>query len=319
MDKLNLLQLFVSLVEHGSFVAVANQSGQSPSTISKAITRLEKSLGVRLLHRTTRQLQLTEAGANYLQTAREVLALLKNGEAQLAQSSIAPTGTLKVSLPLSFGQHYIVPLLPEFCQRYPDIKLDLSFSDEYTDIVEGGIDIAVRSGKLNDSSLIARRLCPIDMGMFASPSYLAQFGRPNAPEQLNQHRWILYRFRQSGRILGITYPQNDQAVEIQPDYQIIVDNGYALAQLASQGVGIALMPHFLARDLVREGKLTLISPPQRTPDQAVYLYYLSRDYMPVKVKVFIEYLVQMLEDQGETAHSSWMSSRAARPSEHSSL
>ncbi len=306
MDKLNLLQLFVSLVEHGSFVAVANQSGQSPSTISKAISRLEKDLGVRLLHRTTRQLQLTEAGINYLQTAREVISLLKNSEGQLAQSSVAPTGTLKVSLPLSFGQHYVVPLLPEFCQRYPDIKLELSFSDEYTDIVEAGMDIAIRSGKLDDSRLIARQLCPIDMGIFASPTYLDKFGRPESPDQFAKHRWISYRFRQSGRRLGIVYPKGDQEVEILPEHQVIVDNGEALAQLVTLGVGLAFMPHFLVRDLVKEGKLTLISPPWRTPNQAVYLYYLSRDYMPAKVRGFIEFIVQQLEAQGESAYTSWM-------------
>ncbi|QUM80205.1 LysR family transcriptional regulator [Moritella sp. 5] len=306
MDKLNLLQLFVSLAEHGSFVAVANQSGQSPSTISKAISRLEKNLGVRLLHRTTRQLQLTEAGRNYLQTAREVISLLNNCEGQLAQNVVAPAGTLKVNLPLSFGKLYVVPLIPGFCQKYQDIKLELSFSDEYTNIVDSGIDIAVRSGKLDDSSLIARRLCPIDMGIFASPSYIEQFGRPDSPEQLTKHRWILYRFRQSGRILEITSGKNSQMVEVQPDYQIVVDNGDVMAQLACQGAGLAFMPHFLARDLVKEGKLILISPPQRNPEQAVYLYYLSRDYMPVKVRVFIEYIVQQLEAQEETAYTTWM-------------
>ena len=306
MDKINLLQLFVSLAEQGSFVAVANQSGQSPSTISKAITRLEKDLGVRLLHRTTRQLQLTEAGESYLQTAREVLSLLQNTESKLTQNISTPTGTLKINLPMSFGQLYVVPLLPEFCQQYPDIKLELSFSDDYTDIVESGIDIAIRSGKLNDSRLIARRICPMDMGIFASPDHLAKFGTPTTPAEFEQHNWIKYRFKQSGRILTIMLPQAEQIVELDPKSYVLVDDGNALAQLTSRGTGLAFMPHFLVRDLVQEGKLTLISSPWRNPEQAVYLYYLSRDYLPAKVRLFIEYIVQKLASQGESAHASWM-------------
>ncbi|EGR2744558.1 LysR family transcriptional regulator [Vibrio parahaemolyticus] len=306
MDKLNLIKLFVSVVEHGSFTAVANQSGQSPSTISKAITRLEQNLGVRLVHRTTRQFQLTEAGLKYLDTAREVIALLKSTEEQLSLSTLSPTGTLKVSLPLSFGQYYIAPLIPEFCQKYPEVKLDLSFSDEYTDIVDSGMDIAIRSGKLNDSNLIARRLCPIDMGMFASPQYLREFGWPDSPDSLSQHRWILYRFRQSGRLLNLVMTLNGEVQRIEPYHQVTVDNGYVMATLASLGTGIAYMPHYLARNLVREGKLILVSKPQRTEDQAVYIYYPSRDFVPAKVKVFIEFIAHKLEEQGETVNSSWM-------------
>ncbi|PMK03235.1 LysR family transcriptional regulator [Vibrio sp. 10N.261.55.A7] len=310
MDKLNLLQLFVSLVENGSFVGVANQSGQSPSTVSKAIARLEKDLGVRLLHRTTRQLQLTEAGSHYLQTARDVLSLIDSSERELAQSSLSPSGTLKVSLPLSFGKLYVVPLIPDFCDKYPDINIELSFSDEYTNIVDSGTDIAIRSGRLDDSNLIARQLCPIDMGIFASPSYLEQFGTPISAEQLASHRWIVYRFRQSGRLLEICSSKDEEIFSVDPDYQIIVDNGDAMARLACQGAGLAFMPHFIARDLVQNGELTLISPPQRKSEQAVYLYYLSRDYMPAKVRVFIEYIVEQLEKQGETAYKTWMSNGA---------
>lgn len=306
MDKINLLQLFVALADRGSFVAVANQSGQSPSTISKAITRLEKDLGVRLFHRTTRQLKLTEAGDSYLQTTREVLSLLKNTESKLTQNKAAPTGTLKVNLPMSFGQLYVVPLLPDFSQQYPDIKLNLSFSDDYTDIVESGVDIAIRSGKLNDSRLIARRICPMDMGIFASPNYLAKFGTPTTPTEFEQHNWVKYRFKQSGHILTITLPLAEQTVELDPKSFVLVDDGNALAQLTSQGTGLAFMPHFLVRDLVKAGKLTLISPPWRNPEQAVYLYYLSRDHLPAKVRLFIEYIVQKLESQGESAHTSWM-------------
>ncbi|MCF9330034.1 LysR family transcriptional regulator [Vibrio parahaemolyticus] len=307
MDKLNLLKLYVSVVEQGNFTAVANQLGQSPSTISKAISRLEQDLGVRLINRTTRKVQLTEAGFSYLETARNVITTLKSSEEQLAQSIASPSGTLRVSLPLSFGQHYIAPLIPEFCHLYPDVKLDMSFSDEYTDILENGTDIAIRSGKLNDSNLIARRLCPIDMGMFASPEYIKEFGTPDHVEVLCQHKWILYRFKQSGRLLPLSMSFNGQSVEINPKHQVTVDNGYAMAVLASLGAGIAYMPHYLARDLVYEGKLVLVSEPQRTEDQAVYLYYPSREFVPAKVKVFIEYIFQKLKEQGETINSSWMS------------
>ncbi|MCG9595515.1 LysR family transcriptional regulator [Vibrio sp. Isolate25] len=306
MDKLNLLKLFISVVDLGNFTSAANQLGQSPSTISKAIARLEQNLGVRLIHRTTRQVKLTEAGFNYLNTAREVVDILKNSEEQLAQSTSSPSGTLRVNLPLSFGQHYIAPLMPEFCRLYPEVKLDLSFSDEYTDILESGMDIAVRSGKLNDSNLIARRLCPIDLGMFASPEYLREKGRPDSVEQLNEHKWIMYRFKQSGRLLTMVMTFNGQQIEINPEYQITVDNGYAMATLASLGAGIAYMPHYLARDLVQEGKLVLVSQPQRNPEQAVYLYYPCRDFVPAKVKVFIDYVVEKLEEQGESMNSSWM-------------
>ncbi|MHC6803030.1 LysR family transcriptional regulator, partial [Vibrio antiquarius] len=306
MDKLSLIKLFVSVVDLGNFTAVANQLGQSPSTVSKAIARLEQDLGVRLVHRTTRQLQLTEAGFNYLETAREVINLLKSSEEQLHQSIASPFGTLRVSLPLSFGQNYITPLIPEFCERYPEVKLDLSFSDEYTSILESGMDVAIRSGRLNDSNLIARRLCPIDMGMFASPEYIKKFGRPQSVEALNQHKWIMYRYKQSGRLLTLTMPLDGQLVEFSPTHQVTVDNGYAMASLASLGAGIALMPQYLARDLVQQGKLMLVSEPQRTDGQGVYIYYPSRKFVPAKVKVFIDYIIRKLDEQGEAINSSWM-------------
>ncbi len=306
MDKLNLLKLFIASAESSSFVGAAKQFGIAPSTVSKAVSRLENSLGVRLLHRTTRQIKLTEEGKEYLETARQVILQLDRGEAFIQKRKEKPQGTLKINLPLSFGQRYILPLMPKFKESYPDILLELSFSDEYVDLVEGGIDLAFRSGTMENSQLIARKICPIDFAIFASDDYLDKFDPPRSPADFEEHDWIGFKFKQTGRMLDVHLASDGTLKLLSVKPTILVDNGEAAAELTVQGMGLCYLPHFLARDLVRGKKLTLVSTPHRSPDQAVSLFYVSRDFLPAKTRVFITFIQEELRQQGETAHSTWL-------------
>jgi len=301
MDKLNLLKLFVMVVDEGSFAAAASAQGISPSTISKAIARLEQSLNLLLLHRSTRQLTLTEAGKTYLDTARGIIRNLEDCERTILQSNNQAQGVLRINMPVSYGRLYVLPLLKAFVKRYPDIELELSFNDAYVDIIEQGIDVAIRSGTLGVSNLIARQLSPMDYLICAAPSYLKKYGQPKNMGQFPQHKWIRFRFRQTGRIMPIMSAKKS----CDPGSQFITDDGEALVSLCEQGAGITQIPHFLARDALKKGSIVSIQPRYRPGDQGVWAVYANREYLPEKIRVFIEYLQEQLAKRGEHAYSTW--------------
>lgn len=303
---MGLIKTFVSLVEHGSFVELANHTGQSPSTVSKAISRLETELGVRLFHRTTRKLQLSEAGENYLVTAKAVLETLSAGEEQLIYRNNTPRGSLKVCVPNDFGQLYVLPIISQFIEKYPDIELDIRFSDQHSDLVVEKLDIVIRTGKLEDSRLVAKKLSPIEMGIFASPTWIARNGIPSSADELIQHRWVGYKFQQTGRRLDVNYVEDGQPIVLPIENAVVVNSGVAMLELAVQGVGLVYLPHFIAREKVKHSELVLIGEPWRYADQGVYLYYLSREHLPNKVRVFIDFLSQYYESINEDPKRTWL-------------
>jgi len=301
MDKLNLLRLFLLVVETGSFVSAAAKEGLSPSTISKAIGRLETSLNVVLFHRSTRQLALTEAGIAYAEQARQLITGLDDCERQLLESNYQPQGVLRINMPVSYGRLYILPLLRGFVERYPDIELDLSFNDAYVDIIEQGIDIAFRSGTLDASNLVARQLSPIDFLICAAPQYLEKYGKPENFKAFYEHKWIRFRYRQTGKLMPIMDARNS----IDPGRQFVVDDGEALVSLCEQGMGLTQIPHFLARNSLKVKRINSIMPVYRPKNNGVWAVYAKREFLPLKVKVFIEYLQEQLALEGEQSYYTW--------------
>lgn len=301
MDKYNLLKLFVLVVEQGSFAGAASTKGMSPSTISKAIARLENSLNILLFHRSTRQLTLTEAGKAYLATAQNIIVSLEDCERQILQRNDTAQGLLRINLPVSYGRLYVLPLMGEFSKRYPKIELELTFNDAYVDIIEQGIDVAIRSGTLGDSNLIARQLSPIDFLICASPQYLKQHGKPNSSKAFSKHKWIRFRYRQTGKHMPIM----DQKAFHDPSKDFVSDDGEALVSMCEQGMGLTQLPHFLARDALRRGSIKHVMPVYRPADNGVWVVYANREYLPEKIRVFIEFLQEKLAEQDETPYSLW--------------
>ncbi len=301
MDKLNLLKLFVRVIEAGSFAKVANNQGLSPSTISKAIQRLESDLKVSLLHRSTRQIALTQAGREYLETAKNIINQLEASERSILQHNNQAEGLLRINLPISYGRLYVLPYIGEFTQRYPSISLDISFDDRYVDMVERGIDIVLRSGTLGDSNLIAKQLSPIDFLICASPEYIKTYGQPKNHTSFEQHRWIRFRFRQTGKIMPIMERQRSH----NPSNNLICDDGEALIALCEQGLGITQMPHFLAREAIQKGTIKAILPVFRPKDYGIWAIYANREFLPEKIRVFIDFIQEKLNSIGESPYHLW--------------
>ncbi|MCG8611563.1 MAG: LysR family transcriptional regulator, partial [Pseudomonadales bacterium] len=292
MDKLHLLRLFIKVVDTGSFSKAAAELGFSPSTLSKAIGRLENDLGCHLFHRTTRQLILTKAGEAYLHTVRRLVDDLEQCETNLNQRNEDASGLLKINLPVSYGRRYVVPLLSAFNAQYPNITLDIRFDDAYVDMIATGTDICIRSGTLAPSSLIARQLSPIAFLICASPRLLKSSRIVN-PEEFNHFPWIRFRFAQTGRLMPImvaNHSEPDGQENLDPGQQFIVDDGETLAELCSQGLGLTQLPHFIARDWLDAGKIVPVGPAFRAKGFGVWAIYVKRTFLPLRIRLFVEFL-----------------------------
>ncbi len=301
MDKLNLLKQFVIVVEQRGFSSAASHLGLSPSTLSKGIAKLEQNLKIKLFHRSTRQVQLTNSGKHYLSIAKNIINQLEQCEQQLQQSNDEPKGPVKLNVPISYGRRYVVPLLQGFNQSYPDIHIELLFNDAYVDMLEHGFDLTIRSGTLQDQSVVARKLSPTDFLICAAPEYLAKHGAPKTSDEFCQHPWIRFRYRQTGKLMPIM----EQNRHHDPGQQYIVDDGESLAELCAQGLGLTQIPHFIARDWIRNDKIIALFPYYRQEDSGVYLVYPDKDFLPSRVRVFMDYLVTEIEALDETPYHTW--------------
>ncbi|MEZ5595435.1 MAG: LysR family transcriptional regulator [Pseudomonadales bacterium] len=308
MDKLRHLELFLATCNGGSFAAAARTCNTDPSTVSKAIGRLEGELGFTLFQRSTRLLRITAAGKHYARTARNALQDLANCEAELKQSNDSPSGTLRISAGVCYGHLVLRPLLPPFCNRYPSIRLELELNDLHMDMLEHDIDLALRTGYVKDSRLVARRLSPMDFLTCVSPRYLEQHGTPRRAEDFHQHQWIGLRIKETLELQPIFLPDDHgvyQPYELERSH--ITDDGEAMAHMCTDGLGFAQLPHFLAKQGLASGALVSLYPcyvlPQ--PDSGVFAIYPKREHLPAKVRVFIEFLTASLSAMGESANRTW--------------
>ncbi len=308
MDKLRSLDIFLAACDAGSFAAAARQCGSDPSTVSKAVSRLEADLGLTLFQRSTRQLRVTAAGQRYAETVRKMMQDLSCCEEELKQSNSAPSGILRINSAVCYGHLYLRPLLRAFCLRYPDITLDLQISDLHADIIDNEIDVALRTGFVKDSRLVARRLSPMDFLVCASPNYLNEQGIPSCPEDFHAHAWIGFRIKETQQLQPIYLP--DTSGDYKPfdlDRRFITDDGEAMAHMCIDGMGFAQLPHFLAKEGLESGALVSLYPSFRPSDPAsgVFAIYPKREYLPAKVRVFINFLAEALEERGEGANHTW--------------
>lgn len=289
MDQLNGLMAFVRTADLGSFVAAGRVLGVSASAIGKAVTRLEKELGVRLFQRSTRSLRLTEEGRAFHERCRRILDELDDARAMLAQTMEQPRGRLRVSAPI-VSYHFLLPVLPRFLARYPQIELDLDFNDRIVDMIDEGVDVAIRSGELPDSRLMARRLRPFQMLLCAAPSYLAQHDTPACPRDLDRHTAIRFRYPNSGKIQSwpLHLPAGER--ELRPRTVMTCNNMEALRGATVAGLGIGCMPDFLAREPLASGALrTVLDEWIDAPGHFSLIWPSNRNLSP-KVRVFVDFI-----------------------------
>lgn len=293
MDHLGGLIAFVRTADLGSFVAAGRVLGLSASAVGKAVARLEQELGVRLLQRSTRSLRLTEEGRAFHERCRQVLDDLEDARAMLARVRQVPRGRLRVSMPI-VSYHFLTPVLPEFLARYPEVELDLDFNDRVVDLIEEGVDVAIRSGDLPDSRLMARALRPFQLLLCAAPAYLARHGVPQVPRDLDRHLGIRFRFPNSGRLQDWPLTPSPGEPEHAGRTVLTCNNMEALHGAVTAGLGIGCMPDFLARRSLASGALvTVLSDHIDGPGQFRLLWPSNRHLSP-KVRVFVDFLSERL-------------------------
>ncbi|MCG2836450.1 LysR family transcriptional regulator [Photobacterium sp. WH77] len=308
MDKLRSLEIFLATCDGESFAAAARSCNTDPSTVSKAISRLEAQLGLTLFQRSTRQLRITAAGQRYADTVRKMIQDLTVCEYELKHLNDSPSGTLRISSAVCYGHLYLRPLLQAFCQRYPAIKLDLEINDLHADIIENDIDVALRTGYVKDSRLVARRLSPMDFLVCASPHYLAAQGTPQCADDFHQHSWIGFRIKETRQLQPIFLPnEQGEYVPYELERTHVTDDGEAMACMCADGLGFAQLPHFLAKQGLNNGTLVSLYPYFRPPqpDNGVFAIYPKREYLPAKVRVFIEFMTASLASMGESTNHTW--------------
>lgn len=308
MDKLRSLEIFLATCDSGNFAAAARSCNTDPSTVSKAISRLEAQLGLTLFQRSTRQLRITTAGKRYSDTVRKLLLDLTSCEEELRHLNDAPCGTLRINSAACYGHLYLRPLLQAFCQRYPEIKLEIEINDLHVDVIENEIDVALRTGFVKDSRLVARRLSPMDFLTCVSPRYLEVHGVPRCADDFQQHSWIGFRIKETQQLQPIFLPNaKGEYLPYALERTHITDDGEAMAHMCVDGMGFAQLPHFLAKPGLQSGTLVSLYPYYRPPqpDNGVFVIYPKREYLPAKVRVFIDFMASSLEAAGEGANYTW--------------
>lgn len=285
MDRLLLMQSFARAVETGSFSAVARELGTSQPNVSRHIAALERHLGARLLHRSTRRLTLTPEGERYYAETRHVLDAVAEAESN-ARGRDTPRGLLRVSCPTALGRMYLLPLVKAFLQRYPEIELELQISDRFIDLVEEGMDLAIRIGQLRDSSLKARRIGTAERGCFASTAYLARNGVPRSPEDLARHDCVVYTLLSSGS----SWTFKDRELPVHGRLRVNTPDGILAAVL--DGLGIAYGPVWLFEDALCQGRVRALLLDQLGPPSPIHLLYPEKRLLPRRAAVFMDFVAE---------------------------
>ncbi len=291
LDRLTGMEVFSRVAALGSLSAAARALGLSPTMVTKHVAALEERLGVKLLHRTTRRLTLTEAGRRFLDSAERIIADVEEAEAAAAADRLEVHGTLRLNVPVSFGVREIAPLLPEFSAAYPSLVVELGLNDRVVDLIEEGWDMAVRIGRLAPSRMIARKLASCSTVVCASPAYLARRGTPRRIAELDQHDCLGYTLSQSvGRDIWAFGADGETRVRVSGSLH--ANNGDALVAAAIAGQGVIYQPRFLVSDALRAGQLVALTFDQPTADlPGVFALYPPDRRPPAKVRAFIDFLV----------------------------
>ena len=295
MSQFDEMQMFVRIVDAGSISKAADQLGVAKSGVSRRLADLEHRLGVKLINRTTRRSSLTEAGTAYYRGAVALLANVAELDASVAASESRLEGVLRVAVPLSFGLGHLAPAIREFIAANPAVDVHIDFSDRRIDLVEQGMELGIRIANLQDSSLQARRICPIRMVICASPEYLSEHGTPSSPEELASHRLLHYDGGSGQPLRLVAADGRPRVVRAQP--RVTANNGDFLCEMAAAGFGICSIPTFIAWQALRSGRLVTVLDDYPQPALAAWAVYPRNRYLSRRARALIEFLVDRFGEQ----------------------
>ncbi|OMH25791.1 LysR family transcriptional regulator [Motiliproteus sp. MSK22-1] len=297
MGQLEDIQIFIRVIEAGGIGRAAEQLGIAKSAVSRRLSELEKRLGTRLLNRTTRTSSLTEAGREYYERAVKVVDYVSEMNTETAAANAALSGTLRIAVPLSFGLMHLSTAVDLFAKQHPQLRIHIDLSDRQVDIVEEGFDLAFRIADLKDSSIQARRICPMRQVLVASPSYLKLKGIPDTPADLQHHDILKYSGTESP-VWKITDPQG-QLHQLNLQGKMAANNGDFLQSMAIAGHGIVLLPTFIVWKALASGDLLRVLPECSASNNSAYAVYSKNRYLPQRARLLIEFLVDRF---GETPY-----------------
>ena len=295
---------FVRTVETGGFSAAARQLGLTPSALSKLVTRLEDRLGARLLQRTTRRLQMTAEGEAFYARALPILKAMDEAEAEVTEAGTSPRGLLRLHCGSTFGTHQLAPAIPRFQARHPSVSLDLTISDERLDMMQEGVDLAIRIGPLEESTLVARRICNLERVICVAPSYLERHGRPRTPDDLQQHNCLWITSLPALRRWPFDTDEGIRVVHV--DGNVVTNNAETVLQLAVAGVGITRLSDVVVAEAIRAGALVpILADWHHVEPVPLFATYPSGRNLSPKVRAMVDFLVE------EFGGAPWRKARAA--------
>jgi DNA-binding transcriptional LysR family regulator len=297
MNEITGLPVFVQVAEMQSFVAAGRILGISASAVGKSIARLEERLGVRLFHRSTRSMRLTQEGLIFLDRCRRILSELKSAELELLGAIELPRGRLRVSLPLASG--LLLPLICDFMEQYSDVELDLNFTNRNVDLIEEGFDLAIRVGALDDSRLMARRCTAFRLILVASPEYVARRGCPNKASDLSNHDCLHFRFVRSGKVFKWPISAVPGAPDIRLPTRLTTNENMMLIQAAKRGLGIACVPDFTVREALASGTLRTFLEREVSQEIVWWAVWPASPHTSPKLSVFVDFLSQRLQNTSD--------------------
>ncbi len=291
MDNYRAMAIFVQVVDCGSFSAAAEKLGITKSAVSQQVSQLEETLGTRLLHRTTRQLNLTEAGGIYLQGCRQMIEAAEEANLKLGQYSKEPSGTLKISCSHDFAADHLVPLLGPFLEKHPKLSLEIDGSDEVINLVEEQVDLAIRIGHLDESGWVARKIADIQEVIVAAPDYLERHGAPQEPSEMASHYWVAFTRKSHPYQLRLQGPTGEQH-KVRLYGKARSNSAPSVREMIKAGMGLGQLLQLNVIKEMQNGELVQILSEYRSEAVGIYAIYPQRTFLPLKVRAVIDYLIE---------------------------
>lgn len=307
MNHLEQIRIFVELINSGSATKAAAKLGLANSAVSRRLKELEDRLGIQLVHRTTRTMNLTDAGRQFYSRCTRILEDIQEAEDEITETNSELSGRLTIAAPWSFGVSHLSPAISEFMHRHPKVQIDLDMNDRRVDLVSEGVDVAIRIGNLEDSSLVARRIAPVSHVVCASPDYLQQNGTPSSPQQLSEHQGLCYANLKTPQ-QWLYYDQQGVRQSVKVPLRLKSSNGDALRNAAIAGLGILCEPSFIVYRAIRRGLLVPILTDYKWYEMGIYAVYPQTRHLSAKTRAFIDFLVARFGD-----HPEWESCVAKAP------
>ena len=296
MDRFDAMQAFARVVEAGSFTKAAETLHMSKTTVTQLVQQLEARLRVKLLNRTTRKVNVTADGAVYYERVLRLLADIDDAETSLSGASTLPRGRLRVDVPSPLASMILVPALPAFYERYPDIQIDMGVSDRIVDMINENVDCVVRGGELTDQSLMARRVGDLQLGVFAAPSYLARVGMPAHPRELedSHHRIVGFLWARTGKAVPYALRNHVESVQIKGRYALAVDDGNAYLAAGLAGLGVLWLPKYMSKTFEARGELVPLFENWSLDPMPIYVAFPPNRHISIKLRVFIDWVAELM-------------------------